>query len=84
MAEGEALDLLHGSSSIADQRIYAGDYGRAKDSDIFVITAGLRRKPDESRLDLINRMVIKKGTSAMVIRREILPPMELFTQLKSL
>ncbi len=57
MAEGEALDLLHGASSIADQRIYAGDYARAKDSDIFVITAGLRRKPDESRLDLINRNV---------------------------
>ena len=57
MAEGEALDLLHGASSIADQRIYAGDYNRAKDSDIFVITAGLRRKPDESRLDLINRNV---------------------------
>ena len=32
MAEGEALDLLHGGSAIADQRIYAGDYGRAKDS----------------------------------------------------
>jgi L-lactate dehydrogenase len=57
LAEGEALDLLHGSSSIADQRIYAGDYARAKDSNIFVITAGLRRKPDESRLDLINRNV---------------------------
>jgi L-lactate dehydrogenase len=57
MAEGEALDLLHGSSSIADQRIYAGDYARAKDSDVYVITAGLRRKPDESRLDLINRNV---------------------------
>lgn len=57
LAEGEALDLLHGASSLADQRIYAGDYDRAKDSDIFVITAGLRRKPDESRLDLINRNV---------------------------
>jgi L-lactate dehydrogenase len=57
LAEGEALDLLHGSSSIADQRIYSGDYARAKDSDLFVITAGLRRKPDESRLDLINRNV---------------------------
>ncbi|HIK94542.1 MAG TPA: lactate dehydrogenase, partial [Planctomycetes bacterium] len=27
------------------------------DSDVIVITAGLRRKPDESRLDLINRNV---------------------------
>jgi len=56
-AAGEALDLLHGASAIADQRIYAGDYERAKDSDIFVITAGLRRKPDESRLALANRNV---------------------------
>jgi L-lactate dehydrogenase len=57
MADGEALDLLHGSAFTADQRIYSGDYARAADSDIFLITAGLRRKPDESRLDLINRNV---------------------------
>jgi L-lactate dehydrogenase len=57
LAEGEALDLWHGAASLADQRIYAGDYARAADSDLFVITAGLRRKPDESRLDLINRNV---------------------------
>ncbi len=57
LAEGEALDLLHGSAFCGDQKIYAGDYTRAADSDIFLITAGLRRKPDESRLDLINRNV---------------------------
>jgi L-lactate dehydrogenase len=57
MAEGEALDLLHGSALCGDQKIYYGDYNRAADSDIFLITAGLRRKPDESRLDLINRNV---------------------------
>ncbi len=57
MVEGEALDLLHGSATLGGQRIYAGDYAKAKDSDVFVITAGLRRKPDESRLDLINRNV---------------------------
>jgi L-lactate dehydrogenase len=61
MAEGEALDLLHGSAFAADQRIYAGDYERAADSDVFLITAGLRRKPDESRLDLINRNVALFG-----------------------
>jgi L-lactate dehydrogenase len=57
MADGEALDLLHGSAFAGDQKIYSGDYNRASDSDMFVITAGLRRKPDESRLDLINRNV---------------------------
>src|SRR3989442_7986348 len=57
LAAGEALDLLHGSAFAGDQKIYAGDYARAADSDVFLITAGLRRKPDESRLDLINRNV---------------------------
>ena len=57
MAEGEALDLLHGAAFTADQKIYAGNYAQAADSDIFLITAGSRRKPDESRLDLINRNV---------------------------
>ncbi|MHB1305565.1 MAG: lactate/malate dehydrogenase family protein [Limisphaerales bacterium] len=60
-AEGEALDLLHGAALASDQRIYAGDYARAADSDLFLITAGLRRQPDESRLDLINRNVALFG-----------------------
>ena len=58
MAEGEALDLLHGSAFAGDQKIYSGDYTRAADSELFLITAGLRRKPDESRLDLIHRNVV--------------------------
>src|SRR5579862_686728 len=57
MAAGEALDLLHGASIAADQKIYAGNYDKCADADILLITAGLRRKPDESRLDLINRNV---------------------------
>src|SRR3954470_11934493 len=55
--EGEALDLLHGASIAGDQRIYAGGYDKTADADVVCITAGLRRKPDESRLDLINRNV---------------------------
>lgn len=57
MAQGEALDLLHGASIAGDQEIYAGGYDKCAASDVIVITAGLRRKPDESRLDLINRNV---------------------------
>ncbi len=57
MAEGEALDLLHGASIAGDQQIYAGGYDKTADADVVCITAGLRRKPDESRLDLINRNV---------------------------
>lgn len=55
--QGEALDLFHGSSLLHDQRIYAADIGEAAKADMIIITAGLRRKPDESRLDLVNRNV---------------------------
>src|SRR5213078_3694749 len=57
LAQGQALDLLHGASLVADQRISAGDMSDVATSKVVVITAGLRRKPDESRLDLINRNV---------------------------
>jgi L-lactate dehydrogenase len=57
MALGQATDLLHGASLVADQRITAGDMDEVTSSNVVVITAGLRRKPDESRLDLINRNV---------------------------
>lgn len=57
LAAGEALDLLHGASLVADQRIYACDTPGVADADVVCITAGSRRKSDESRLDLINRNV---------------------------
>ena len=57
LAEGQQLDLLHGASLISDQKITFGGTEHVKDSDVICITAGLRRKPDESRLDLINRNV---------------------------
>ena len=57
LVEGQALDLLHGAALSADQKIVAGGPELSKDADVICITAGLRRKPDESRLDLINRNV---------------------------
>src|SRR5438132_8672891 len=57
LALGQATDLLHGASLVADQRISAVDFEEVASSNVIVITAGLRRKPDESRLDLINRNV---------------------------
>ncbi|MBL4885776.1 MAG: L-lactate dehydrogenase [Planctomycetaceae bacterium] len=57
LVEGQALDLIHGSAFMADQTITAGGPEDSADADVIVITAGLRRKADESRLDLINRNV---------------------------
>ena len=89
--EGEALDLLHGSAYTADQRIVAGNYDDISRADIVVITAGLRRKPDESRLDLINRNValfkgILESLKGGGLRRDALifvvsNPVDILTQL---
>jgi L-lactate dehydrogenase len=57
LVKGQALDILHGAPFVADQRIRSGSYELIPQSDLVCITAGLRRKPDESRLDLINRNV---------------------------
>jgi L-lactate dehydrogenase len=56
-AKGHALELLHGAALTGDQRLSAGTMEDIPTSDVVVITAGLRRKPEESRLDLINRNV---------------------------
>jgi len=58
LADGQALDMMHGAPAIADQVIRAGGYEALADADLICITAGLRRKPDESRLALINRNVV--------------------------
>jgi L-lactate dehydrogenase len=56
-AAGEALDLRHGSALSSSQTFISGSYEAVEGSDCVVITAGLRRKPDESRLELVNRNV---------------------------
>jgi L-lactate dehydrogenase len=64
MAAGEALDLRHGAALTANQKFTSSaEYGIVEGSDCVVITAGLRRKPDETRLQLVNRNVsLFKGT----------------------
>ncbi len=57
LAQGQATDLLHGAALTGDLRVTASDLSEIPNSDLVVITAGLRRKPDESRLDLIDRNV---------------------------
>lgn len=58
MAAGEALDLRHGAALTSNQTFTSSaDYSVVDGSDCVVITAGLRRKPDETRLELVNRNV---------------------------
>lgn len=56
-AEGEAMDLSHGSAYLTPMNIYAGTYDDIVDAGIIVITAGANQKPDETRLDLVKKNV---------------------------
>lgn len=54
-AEGEAMDIGHGISFAQQMKIYAGTYEDIKDAAIIIITAGAAQKPDETRIDLIDK-----------------------------
>lgn len=56
-AEGEAMDLDHGKVFVDPVSIRSGDYPDTFNSDIVVITAGLAQKPNETRIDLVNKNI---------------------------
>lgn len=56
-AEGEALDLRHGLAQSYRVVLRSGDYDVTADSDLVVITAGIPRKPGDTRLDLLRTNV---------------------------
>lgn len=57
-AKGEALDISHGLPFLGQMDIYAGDYSDVKDCDLIILSAGIPRKPGETRLDLAKKNVI--------------------------
>ena len=67
-AEGEALDIRQGIPFGKPCSVHAGEYSDAKGSDIVVITAGVARKPGQSRLDLAqtNVNILKQITEKIV------------------
>nr|WP_319487608.1 L-lactate dehydrogenase [uncultured Caproiciproducens sp.] len=56
-AEGEAMDLNHGMPFVRPMDIYAGGYDDLSDCGLIIITAGANQKPDETRMDLVNKNV---------------------------
>lgn len=73
-AAGEALDLLHGAAMTSPCRFRSGGYEAVEGSDLVLITAGLRRRPDESRLALIDRNTRLFLEILDQVRRVALPP----------
>ncbi len=54
-AEGEVMDLEHAQAFTPPTRISAGDYSDCADASVIVVTAGMGRKPGDSRLDLARK-----------------------------
>ena len=51
-AEGEALDLAQCAASVPSVKVRCGEYADVAGSDIVIVTFGIGRKPDQTRLDL--------------------------------
>jgi len=56
-AEGEMLDMLHGTHLSQRVKFSGPDYDACAGADFVIITAGIPRKPDETRLDLLKKNV---------------------------
>ncbi len=56
-ADGEAKDIAHGIPFAGQMKIYAGEYQDLADAAIVIVTAGANQKPEETRLDLVQRNV---------------------------
>lgn len=68
-AMGEAMDIGHGLCHMGQMNIHAGDYEDCADCDIIIMTAGLNRKPGETRLDLAKKNIpIAKDITANIMK----------------
>ncbi|MFQ5887549.1 MAG: malate dehydrogenase, partial [Candidatus Hydrothermarchaeales archaeon] len=69
--KGEVLDIRHAISAMKTRPKVTGtdDYSLTRDSDLIIITAGIPRKPGESRLDLLKKnMGIMKDIAQNIVK----------------
>lgn len=61
-ARGEALDISHGIAFFQQIIVREGDYTDCADADMIIITAGIGRRPGQTRIDLArtNVAIIRK------------------------
>jgi L-lactate dehydrogenase len=65
-AEGEAMDINHGSQFTKPVRVWSGDYKDCRDAEIVVLAAGTSQKPGDTRLDLLKN-------NASILQRMLAP-----------
>lgn len=68
-AKGAALDIAHGTSFFKQVWIRSGGYEECADAQLIIITAGVARKPGQTRLDLAKTNVsIAKGITENIMK----------------
>jgi L-lactate dehydrogenase len=68
-AEGEAMDINHGSIFTKPVRVWAGEYRDCRDADIVVLAAGTSQRPGDTRLDLLKN-------NAGILQRMLAPALQ--------
>jgi L-lactate dehydrogenase len=68
-AAGEAMDINHGLPFVGQMDVHDGDYSDCADCDAIIITAGMNRKPGETRIDLARKnAAVAKEITANVMK----------------
>ncbi len=67
-AQGAALDIAQGTGFFKQVWVRKGDYSECADAQLIIITAGIARKPGQTRLDLAktNVSIIKSITRSIM------------------
>lgn len=67
-AKGAAIDLLHGTGFHKQIGVRQGGYEECADAAVIIITAGIARKPGQTRLDLakVNVSIVRSITESIM------------------
>ncbi len=69
LAEGEAMDLMHGQALVGPCAVRAGTVSDLAGADVVVVCAGVGQRPGETRIDLLGRNVAVFETIATDLDR---------------
>ena len=67
-AEGSALDIVHGTAFFHQVKVRHGSYEDCANAQIIILTAGVARKPGQTRLDLakVNVSIMRSVTESIM------------------
>lgn len=68
-AQGSALDIQHGTAYMHEVTVRYGEYSECANADVIIVTAGVARKPGQTRLELAKvNLGIAKSVSLNIMK----------------